>query len=1091
MDFNKSNVLANVSSDLAKIVGCENIDDLLLSVGIYVDDWLQGASVQLAYISKIGECKSLRPRGSNKSRDENVKLCKFDKSELSYLRVQNRNIDGVLVGVLDSNLIVFDDAMAYVFQNENHPFEYITITHDGPGPRFSSDEIDKFISLAKMVDSCLGKVMYLVRSSSINDLDSLLADIEGGDIYEKICDLIEGIAFHDYIFSGIYILNSGRQLMDMKAGSEFLKKYGNKSINCRSSIWSEVVGSESSFVCADYKNTELYADGLVGGIPDKTSLAIIPIKNNLSSMPFGVLIVGVPFYHIFADEEKGFLKSLGNQVSLVIQNINEKKELRMLNELSRLMLKTNILDELFDSAMSYLVEVVAMDVCVVTKSHHEGVEGRECQIIKSTKKELVGESIIAHPTVGSEFCGPGFVSAEDIGWKEYNAIGVDPSYPIAYIPIKRGDSSVYGAILMFNLVRDNEFSQPNYVDNEGKSLTEVGQGFFETLSNLMGAAVESHKLSEDSESNRVKSAVIERTHRSISAHDDLKANLKSILGELIEALGCSYGYICLFNKDSESLRDHFFICHGLNKDNIPDININEHGLISWVCRHRKPYRWPGGEVDTSYRKFVGGIDIESEVIAPLLYGNRVVGLLTLASEEVNFFSGHEVIFINTLAQESSIVIQNKRLSESAVRLGEVRFDDVERKKICNTLCVTASELLEAPVATVWLKKSKGPNEVLELASYTGVNLKSYSAYDMPASGGGVSWGVIRKAEAKVRLNADGGGKVTKVHQEVDNIENPKKGFLRQGFARSHMLKSMISMPLVAGDSVYGVINVYAKRRSSFLPKEIYFLRNLAASSAIALRNAELNETILNRNEQILSTAQMANPGIVALSFVHDARHTMNSINHWLSSLVSLIPESTRNKTNTVRVLEELEHWTTYLKDLFGGFLGYSKSQDPDFRWCSLSDIIDYVGYIYEQRFIRNTPAGVIQWAASYKGDGVKDIKVCWDRRQIEQVFVNVINNSVYAINKKGDKGGRIDVVVRKLRGERIEVLIKDNGIGMNEDVRKKVFEYLFTTKGTQGSGFGLPICERIIRDSHGGNIGVRSEFGKYTSVVIVLPVSCE
>ena len=70
------------------------------------------------------------------------------------------------------------------------------------------------------------------------------------------------------------------------------------------------------------------------------------------------------------------------------------------------------------------------------------------------------------------------------------------------------------------------------------------------------------------------------------------------------------------------------------------------------------------------------------------------------------------------------------------------------------------------------------------------------------------------------------------------------------------------------------------------------------------------------------------------------------------------------------------------------------------------------------------------------------------------------------------------------------VRIADNGPGMSEEVKKKIFEHLFTTKTVgKGTGLGLSISQQIVVEKHGGKITCTSEIGKGTEFVIFLPLS--
>ena len=70
----------------------------------------------------------------------------------------------------------------------------------------------------------------------------------------------------------------------------------------------------------------------------------------------------------------------------------------------------------------------------------------------------------------------------------------------------------------------------------------------------------------------------------------------------------------------------------------------------------------------------------------------------------------------------------------------------------------------------------------------------------------------------------------------------------------------------------------------------------------------------------------------------------------------------------------------------------------------------------------------------------------------------------------------------------IEIRVKDNGTGMPDNVKAKVFQPFFTTKPTgQGTGLGLSISYDIITKGHGGTIEIETEEGEYTEFIIKLP----
>ncbi|MEH1934826.1 MAG: ATP-binding protein [Nostoc sp.] len=119
--------------------------------------------------------------------------------------------------------------------------------------------------------------------------------------------------------------------------------------------------------------------------------------------------------------------------------------------------------------------------------------------------------------------------------------------------------------------------------------------------------------------------------------------------------------------------------------------------------------------------------------------------------------------------------------------------------------------------------------------------------------------------------------------------------------------------------------------------------------------------------------------------------------------------------------------------------------------------------------------------------------------QLNQVFMNLIANAIDAFEEsnKGrsfqqikDNPNRITIQTT-LSEDRHHVLIriKDNGEGMSENVKQKLFGYLFTTKAVgKGTGLGLSISRQIVEEKHGGHLTVTSELNKGTELAIVIPV---
>jgi len=112
-------------------------------------------------------------------------------------------------------------------------------------------------------------------------------------------------------------------------------------------------------------------------------------------------------------------------------------------------------------------------------------------------------------------------------------------------------------------------------------------------------------------------------------------------------------------------------------------------------------------------------------------------------------------------------------------------------------------------------------------------------------------------------------------------------------------------------------------------------------------------------------------------------------------------------------------------------------------------------------------------------------RVDFPRDELIQVFVNLLNNSLRAIEKSKRADGIVRIVEERLEG-RIRVRFRDNGIGISADHLKKVFIPFFTTDPS-GTGLGLSICKKLIV-ARGGDLEVYSEPGEWTEIQLLLPI---
>ncbi|WP_414545069.1 AAA family ATPase [Nostoc sp. CCY0012] len=120
--------------------------------------------------------------------------------------------------------------------------------------------------------------------------------------------------------------------------------------------------------------------------------------------------------------------------------------------------------------------------------------------------------------------------------------------------------------------------------------------------------------------------------------------------------------------------------------------------------------------------------------------------------------------------------------------------------------------------------------------------------------------------------------------------------------------------------------------------------------------------------------------------------------------------------------------------------------------------------------------------------------------QLNQVFMNILANAIDALDDSNTGRSYEEIKANPNRitittvseNKQVKIAIADNGKGMIEEIKQKIFDHLFTTKTVgKGTGLGLAIARQIVVEKHGGNIEVNSQLGKGSEFVICIPYGSE
>ena len=172
---------------------------------------------------------------------------------------------------------------------------------------------------------------------------------------------------------------------------------------------------------------------------------------------------------------------------------------------------------------------------------------------------------------------------------------------------------------------------------------------------------------------------------------------------------------------------------------------------------------------------------------------------------------------------------------------------------------------------------------------------------------------------------------------------------------------------------------------------------------------------------------------------------------------------------------------------------FSRADTDTRQRFNLHEGIDSTVLILRHRLKANNQRPAIEVVTDYQD--IPEVE-CFPG-QLNQVFMNILANAIDAIDESNHgksfheiemDPNRITIQTRMLDGQ-VSIAIADNGNGISDDIKDRIFDHLFTTKAVgKGTGLGLAIARQIVEDNHGGQITVNSFPGKGTEFVIVLPI---
>jgi two-component system NtrC family sensor kinase len=268
---------------------------------------------------------------------------------------------------------------------------------------------------------------------------------------------------------------------------------------------------------------------------------------------------------------------------------------------------------------------------------------------------------------------------------------------------------------------------------------------------------------------------------------------------------------------------------------------------------------------------------------------------------------------------------------------------------------------------------------------------------------------------------------------------------------------------------------------------------------------ELQETLQElktTQAQLIQSEKMASLGELTAGIAHEIQNPLNFVNNFSEVTAELIEEmeeelnkGDKEEAMAIAVdikqnLEKIMHHGKRADGIVKGMLQHSRASSNVKEPTDINKLADeYLRLAYHG--LRAKDKSFNADLVTHFAEGLPEANLV--PQDIGRVLLNLFNNAFYAVKEKqktaeAEFRPRVEVTTL-LKGKLLEIIVKDNGTGISDEIKEKILQPFFTTKPTgEGTGLGLSLSYDIVVKAHSGKIDVNSKEGEGSEFKISLPV---
>ncbi len=473
------------------------------------------------------------------------------------------------------------------------------------------------------------------------------------------------------------------------------------------------------------------------------------------------------------------------------------------------------------------------------------------------------------------------------------------------------------------------------------------------------------------------------------------------------------------------------------------------------------------------------VEIRSVLCLPLVHGDRLHGVLNLSNSEPGAFNSKKEHALNIIASTASVALSQAIAVHELKQLnGELTVRNRELGAVIALSESLHSNLELDPVLAESLKNISDGFDVEAAAifirdSETGaMKMRSYTARSTEPDVKQLLQMVSRRHGREI-VHSGGAGPCA---CSADTL-------LLEGDCCPGK-QSCIGVPLLLGEDCFGMLIILSAGEAAFAEAELKLLGSFCNQISVAIHNsilvtrlkgniAELKET----RHRLIQSDKLALLGEMVSGVAHEINNPLAAILGYSELLLN--DESIHEDGKSM--LERTISCVDRCRKIVQGLLSFARKTELEKKPANINDIIDRALTHRDHDLVVND----IEVIRNYEIDEPMAVV---DRNQMEQVFLNLLNNAFDSMVGR-DVPGILEIRTCRIDEGMMQIEFIDNGSGVKDGDRARLFEPFFTTKEVgKGTGLGLSVSYGIVKE-HDGNLYLDDAHYCGAKFVVMLPLA--